>query len=90
MSARSLTYEHVPDWGRLPEGWTYTQVAAVAVDSQDRVYVYNRGEHPVVVFDRDGHRFLPTLRYGTSSPKRSAYPKLPYVKRFRNRKHAIP
>jgi DNA-binding beta-propeller fold protein YncE len=32
-------------------------VGAVAVDSQDRVYVFNRGEHPMVVFDRDG-RFL--------------------------------
>jgi DNA-binding beta-propeller fold protein YncE len=26
----------------------------VAVDSRDRVYVYNRGEHPVVLFDREG------------------------------------
>jgi sugar lactone lactonase YvrE len=26
----------------------------VAVDSQDRVFVYSRSEHPLVVFDRDG------------------------------------
>jgi DNA-binding beta-propeller fold protein YncE len=32
-------------------------VAGVATDSQDRVYVFNRGEHPVIVFDRDG-RFV--------------------------------
>jgi len=30
---------------------------AVACDSEDRVYVYSRSEHPVVVFDREG-RFL--------------------------------
>ncbi len=29
-------------------------MAAVATDSKDRVYVFNRGEHPVIVFDRDG------------------------------------
>src|SRR5262249_21377114 len=64
MSASSYRYELVPDWGRLPEGWTYTQVAGVAVDSQDRVYVYNRGEHPMVVFDRDG-KFLGSWGEGT-------------------------
>jgi DNA-binding beta-propeller fold protein YncE len=50
-------YEPVPGWGRLPEGWSLKEVGAVAVDSQDRVYVFNRGEHPMVVFDRDG-KFL--------------------------------
>jgi hypothetical protein len=24
------------------------------VDSKDNVYVFNRGAHPVIVFDRDG------------------------------------
>jgi DNA-binding beta-propeller fold protein YncE len=47
-------YEAVPDWGRLPEGWSFKEVAAVAVDSQDRVFVFSRGAHPVTVFDRDG------------------------------------
>ena len=28
---------------------------AVAVDRQDRVYVFNRGEHPMIVFDREGN-----------------------------------
>jgi DNA-binding beta-propeller fold protein YncE len=41
----------------LPAGRGWTEVAAVATDSQDRVFVFNRGEHPVLVFDRDG-RFL--------------------------------
>jgi hypothetical protein len=48
-------YEAVPGWGRLPEGWDFKEVAAVAVDSQDRVYAFSRGEHPVIVFDRDGN-----------------------------------
>ena len=49
------TYEPVEGWGRLPEGWSLREVGAVAVDSQDRVYVFNRGEHPMVVFDREGN-----------------------------------
>jgi hypothetical protein len=43
------------DWAALPEGWTFDEVADVVVDSQDRVYVFNRGEHPMIVFDREGN-----------------------------------
>ena len=42
------------DWGELPDGWTYHEATAVAVDSGDNVYVYNRGGHAVIVYDRDG------------------------------------
>ena len=42
-------------WGKLPEGWRYVEAAGVAVDSSDHVYVFNRGEHPVIVFDREGN-----------------------------------
>ncbi len=43
------------NWWTLPEGWEFGWVPAVAVDSQDRVYVYSRSEHPMVVFDREGN-----------------------------------
>ncbi|MFC1716756.1 peptidyl-alpha-hydroxyglycine alpha-amidating lyase family protein [Candidatus Poribacteria bacterium] len=49
-----FTYEVAEGWGELPEGWKFTQVAGIAVDSQDRVYVFNRSEHPMIIFDRDG------------------------------------
>jgi DNA-binding beta-propeller fold protein YncE len=42
-------------WGRLPAGWSYGEAAAVAVDDKDQVYVFNRGDHPMIVFDRDGN-----------------------------------
>src|SRR5206468_2908080 len=35
----------------------YLEVAGVAVDKQDNVFCFSRGEHPVIVFDREG-RFL--------------------------------
>ena len=48
-------YGVVENWAKLPDGWEFKDVGAVAVDSKDQVYVYNRGEHPMMVFDRDGN-----------------------------------
>ncbi|MCC6179567.1 MAG: hypothetical protein IT305_30015 [Chloroflexi bacterium] len=47
-------YQLVEGWEQLPAGWTHGDVAGVATDSQDRVYVFNRSEHPVIVYDRAG------------------------------------
>ncbi len=43
------------NWGNLPEGWFYKEATAVAVDANDRVYVFNRGTSPVIVFDTEGN-----------------------------------
>ncbi|HUY33778.1 MAG TPA: peptidyl-alpha-hydroxyglycine alpha-amidating lyase family protein [Pirellulales bacterium] len=57
VGAGDFRYQVQPGWEQLPPGWSFVEVAGVATDSQDRVYVFNRGERPVIVFDRDG-RFL--------------------------------
>ena len=57
IGTHRIEYEVLQGWERLPEGWSFVEVAGVAVDSRDRVYVFNRGEHPVIVFDKDG-KFL--------------------------------
>jgi len=44
-----------PNWAKLPDGWDFGEVAAVAVDTQDQVYVFSRSEHPVTVFDSNGN-----------------------------------
>jgi len=54
LKSGDYAYEVVLDWAKLPDGWSFHEVADVAVDSKDRVYVFNRGEHPMIVFDRDG------------------------------------
>ena len=54
IGSGDYTYEFVPDWPRLPAGWNLHEVAGVAVDAQDRVYVFHRGEHPLIIFERDG------------------------------------
>ena len=43
------------DWGNLPEGATYKEATAVDVDANDNVYVFNRGTHPMIVFDTEGN-----------------------------------
>jgi DNA-binding beta-propeller fold protein YncE len=48
-------YRVLEGWAKLPDKWELNDVAAVAVDSKDQVYVFNRGEHPMIVFDRDGN-----------------------------------
>ena len=50
-------YRVLENWAKLPDGWEFMDVGSVAVDSKDRVYVFNRGTHPMIVFDRDG-RFI--------------------------------
>lgn len=50
----SSGYEPNDRWAKLPTGWSFIEATAVAVDSQNRMYVFNRGEHPVIAFDRDG------------------------------------
>jgi DNA-binding beta-propeller fold protein YncE len=57
LGTAKYTYEVKEGWGKLPEGWTYRECAAVGADSSDNVYVFNRGEHPMIVFDRQG-KFL--------------------------------
>src|SRR5438270_13429287 len=54
IEAGDRQYELVEGWGTLPEGWKWGQVAGMACDSQDRVHVYARTEHPYMVFDRSG------------------------------------
>jgi DNA-binding beta-propeller fold protein YncE len=55
-----FTFEVVDGWGRVPEGLKLgDEIPGVATDSRDRVYVFNRSEHPVAVFESDG-RFLGT------------------------------
>src|SRR3989442_12517834 len=48
------TYELIENWAALPPGEAFGNVSAVATDSQDRVYVFQRKDPPVMVFDRNG------------------------------------
>ena len=60
VGSGKYTYELIEDWGNLPPGWELGRAVAVAVDSQDRVYVFRAvknppADPPILVFDRDGN-----------------------------------
>jgi streptogramin lyase len=57
LGQHRIEYEVIEGWEQMPEGWAFVEVAGVACDSQDRVYVFNRGAHPMIVFDKEG-KFL--------------------------------
>jgi DNA-binding beta-propeller fold protein YncE len=54
VGSDTYTFEIDEDWAKVPAGW-HVPMAAVTVDSQDRVYGFNRGEQGVLVFDKDGN-----------------------------------
>ncbi|MCC6533484.1 MAG: 6-bladed beta-propeller [Burkholderiales bacterium] len=48
------TYEVIRDWPKLPAGESLGVVSRVVADARDRIYVFQRKDPPVVMFDRDG------------------------------------
>jgi DNA-binding beta-propeller fold protein YncE len=55
VGSGKYTYKVREDWQQPPE-WLDVKACAVSVDSQDRVYCFNRNDaHPIVIFDRDGN-----------------------------------
>jgi sugar lactone lactonase YvrE len=53
----TVKFELVPEWEKCPEGddYAHRDVADVACDSQDRVYLHTRGGDRVMVYDEDGN-----------------------------------
>jgi DNA-binding beta-propeller fold protein YncE len=50
----ALRYELVENWEQIPDGWSHPDVAGVCTDSSDNVYLYCRGDHPVMIYEKDG------------------------------------
>ena len=53
-SGPPLPHKLVKDWPQLPPGWNLGECSGVAVDKDDNVWVFNRGPHPVIQFDKSG------------------------------------
>ena len=54
VKSGAFQFQADSQWAKWPEDWDVLEVASVATDSQDRVFVFNRSEHPVAVFASDG------------------------------------
>ncbi len=48
-------FEYAEGWPSFPEGQKLGQAVEVIVDSQDRVFVFHRGENSPLIFDKDGN-----------------------------------
>ena len=48
-------YSFEEGWAKLPAGMTFKECPGVAVDSRDNIHVLTRGEHPIIVLDREGN-----------------------------------
>jgi hypothetical protein len=48
VGSGAYTYEPVENWAKLPPGWSFKEIGAVGVDRHDNVFVFNRGEHPML------------------------------------------
>jgi hypothetical protein len=55
LGVDEFRYEVLADWSKLPSKIVLGEVGGIGVDSKDRIYVFNRGDHPMIVFDRDGN-----------------------------------
>src|SRR5207302_11337879 len=55
-----LDYEAVADFFQLPPGVNFVEPAGVAVNSKGHIYVFHRGKHPLMEFDRSG-RFIRSI-----------------------------
>jgi hypothetical protein len=55
VGSGQFKYRVIAEWAILPDGWSFKEVGGVGVDSKDNVYVFNRGEHPMIIFDREGN-----------------------------------
>ena len=65
LGSGRFTYEVAVGWEKLPTGYSWTDGAAVAV-FEEKVYVFNRGNHPMIVFDSEGN-FLSSWGEGVFS-----------------------
>ena len=51
FSAEKSAYEVVHGWPELPEGFALGQASGVGVDSHNHVFVFHRGDRPIICFD---------------------------------------
>ena len=54
QSGPPLPHRLVKNWAQLPAGWNFGECPGVDVDREDNVWVFTRGPHKVIQFDRNG------------------------------------
>ncbi|MFH0957990.1 MAG: peptidyl-alpha-hydroxyglycine alpha-amidating lyase family protein [Pseudomonadota bacterium] len=49
------SYDLVDGWAKLPAGESFLDIGGISIDRQDRLYIFNRSNRPMMVFDCDGN-----------------------------------
>ncbi len=81
MVSSEPRFQVVEGWEQLPAGWAHPDTAAVAVDAAGQVFVFHRGEHPLIVYGAGGDlvrswgdgEFTPQAHGITAAPDGSLY-----------------
>ncbi|MQG15311.1 MAG: hypothetical protein FI698_00655 [SAR202 cluster bacterium] len=55
LGQNQYTYLNLINWPKLPEGIGWHEVAGVAVGSDELIYIFSRGDYPILVLDKDGN-----------------------------------
>ena len=55
VGSGNFKFKVIQNWEKLPAGFSWRETAAVIADIEDNIYVFNRGNHPVIIFDRFGN-----------------------------------
>lgn len=63
QGAEEYKFTVQPGWCKLPEEIELGDVAGIAIDRKDQVYLFNRGAHPVVILSKTGE-FLNSWGHG--------------------------
>jgi hypothetical protein len=59
-------YELVDGWAKLPEGESFFDIGGISIDSQDRLYIFNRSKRPMMVFDSQGNYLTSWATFGNA------------------------
>ena len=54
LAGEKVEFLPAAEFGKLPAGWTLGNCSAVAISKQDEVYLFHRGQHPILCFDTGG------------------------------------
>jgi len=57
FAADVIDFETPKDFLQMPAAYTLGACSAVAVNSKDEIFLFHRGKHPILCFDKDG-KFL--------------------------------
>ena len=47
-------YERIQSWPEMPKYWSFGAASDGAVNSEDEIYIFSRGAHPVTKWDKQG------------------------------------